>query len=181
MHPLPLDGFELMNFEEVKKVIFKDLNTALNLSIEQFAAKNYIETENVHKLLNHPVHIIDKEGNLSPSALIPFCEFAGNMSTMGVEIEHFDVSVCNSFQAKVLNDQLCYEVDLNRFTNRDNKENELKLGFAFIMDYNEDRQVTFDQDFKEEDEDGLVNRIAKSDDDKHASIFLDTIGKLNWL
>ena len=86
--------------------------------------------------------------------------------------------MCSSFQAKIVNDQLCYEVDLNRFTNRDNKENELKLGFAFIMDYNEDRQVTFDQDFKEEDEDGLVNRIAKSDDDKHASIFLDTIGKL---
>ena len=118
-----------------------------------------------------------ESGELSPSAFIPFCEFGGDMSAMGEKIDQFHIPVCNSFQAKVLNDQLCYEVDLNRFTNRDNKENELKLGFAFIMDYNEDRQVTFDQDFKEEDEDGLVNRIAKSDDDKHASIFLDTIGK----
>ena len=134
--------------------------------------------EKLVNVSNHPVHLIKANGELSPSAFIPFCEFGGDMSAMGEKIDQFVVPVCNSFQAKVLNDQLCYEVDLNRFTNRDNKENELKLGFAFIMDYNEDRQVTFDQDFKEEDEDGLVNRIAKSDDDKHASIFLNTIGKL---
>ena len=100
------------------------------------------------------------------------------MSAMGEKIEQFDIPVCNSFQAKVLNDQLCYEVDLNRFTNILNKENELKLGFAFIMDYNKDRQVTYDQEYNGVEEDGLVNRIAKSDDDNHASIFLDTIGNL---
>ena len=32
------------------------------------------------------------------------------MSAMGVKIDKFDVPVCNSFQAKILNDQLCYEV-----------------------------------------------------------------------
>ena len=147
MHPLPYDGFELMNYEEVKTIIFKDLNVALNLSIEQFQAKNYIETEKVHKLLNHPVHIIDKEGNLSPSALIPFCEFAGNMSTMGVEIEHFDVSVCNSFQAKVLNDQLCYEVDPNKYKMNLNSY-EIKQGLKLYIDTNNDRQTTSeDSDF----------------------------------
>ena len=146
MHPLPYDGFELMNYEEVKTIIFKDLNAALNLSIEQFQAKNYIETEKVHKLLNHPVHIIDKEGNLSPSALIPFCEFAGNMSTMGVEIEHFDVPVCNSFKAKVLNDQLCYEVDPNNYILT---TNDLSQGLKFYVDINQDRQTaTRDPTFK---------------------------------
>ena len=156
MHPLPYDGFELMNYEEVKTIIFKDLNAALNLSIEQFQAKNYIETEKVHKLLNHPVHIIDKEGNLSPSALIPFCEFAGNMSTMGVEIEHFDVPVCNSFQAKVLNDQLCYEVDPNKYKMNLNS-NEIKQGLKLYIDTNNDRQT------KSEDSDFMI--------------YLDTLGK----
>ena len=28
---------------------------------------------------NHPVHIVDPEGNLSPSAFIPFCAWANNM------------------------------------------------------------------------------------------------------
>ena len=38
----------------------------------------------IQKYNNHPVHIIDMEGNLSPSAFIPFCEFGGNMSIMGI-------------------------------------------------------------------------------------------------
>ena len=33
---------------------------------------------------------------------------------MGVNIKQFDVPVCNSFKAKILNDQLCYEIDLNK-------------------------------------------------------------------
>ena len=68
------------------------------------------------------------------------------MSVVGVKIDQFDVPVCNSFQAKVLNDQLCYEVDLNRFTNKVNWEDETKLGFNFIMDYNEDRQIKMDEE-----------------------------------
>ena len=31
------------------------------------------------KQANHPVHIIDTNGNLSPSAFIPFCAWASNM------------------------------------------------------------------------------------------------------
>ena len=49
------------------------------------------------------------------------------MSAMGVKIDKFDVPVCNSFQAKILNDQLCYEVNLNNFSDTSNIENELKL------------------------------------------------------
>ena len=128
--------------------------------------------------VKHPVHIIKKDKKFSPSAFIPFCEFGGNMDEVGKKIDQFDITVCNSFQATVINDQLCYEVDLHKFSNEENKENELKLGFAFIMDYNEDRQVTFDQEFMRVEKDGLINRIVKSDNDQHATIFLDTIGKL---
>ena len=97
------------------------------------------------------------------------------MSAMGVKIDLFDVPVCNSFEAKIMNDQLCYEVDLNIFTNKGNIEKELKSGFAFIIDYNEDRQFTFDmEDMSEKDED-LVSKIVKSDDKGHAYIYLNTI------
>ena len=71
------------------------------------------------------MHFISKEKKLSPSAFIPLCEFGGNMSSVGIFIDHMNVFLCNSFQAKVLNDQLCYEVDLNRISNKDNIENEL--------------------------------------------------------
>ena len=66
----------------------------------------------------HPVHVLNNEGRLSPSSFIPFCEFGGNMLKMGKKIDHFDVPVCNSFQAKIINDQLCYEVDLKKFSNK---------------------------------------------------------------
>ena len=61
---------------------------------------------------------MDQSGNLSPTALVPFCVFGGNMSVMGVKIDEFDVPVCNSFRPKVLMDQLCYEVDPNKYKNQ---------------------------------------------------------------
>ena len=100
------------------------------------------------------------------------------MSAMGVKIDKFDVPVCNAFEAKIMKDQLCYEVDLNRFSDSNNIEKELDIGFSFLLDYNEDRQVTFDQDYKEESELelSLGNSVVASDQSKHAFIYLDTIG-----
>ena len=103
------------------------------------------------------------------------------MSAMGVKTQQFNVPVCNAFQAKIMNDQLCYEVDLNRFSDSNNIEKELDIGFSFLLDYNEDRQVTFDQDYKEEESElelSLGNSVVASDQSKHAFIYLDTIGKI---
>ena len=115
--------------------------------------------------------------NMSPSAFIPFCDFGGDMETMGVKIDQFDVPVCNSFQAKILNDQLCYEVDLEKFKNNTNVENELKLGFVFVMDYNEDRQFTFLKASEKDVDTRLSVRLFKEDNNEQASIYLNTIGK----
>ena len=100
------------------------------------------------------------------------------MASVGVKIDKFDVPVCNSFQAKVLNDQLCYEVDLNRFANKTNVESNLKLGLSFIMDYNEDRQITFHGKIRNKLEKGrsLGSSVVKTDEMKHAFIYLDTVG-----
>ena len=99
------------------------------------------------------------------------------MSSVGVPYDQFDVPVCNSFQAKILNDQLCYEVDLNKFSDKNNIEKELKLGFNFLMDYNEDRQVTFDLNISNKKV-GLAKSVAASDHNQHAFVYLDTIGKI---
>ena len=100
------------------------------------------------------------------------------MSSMGVQIDLFEVPVCNSFQARVLNDQLCYEVDLNKYSDEYNIHKQLKLGFAFLMDYNEDRQVTFlnDNDNIRKDR-SMVESFVESDENHHALIYLETIGK----
>ena len=131
--------------------------------------------------INHPVHIMNREKEMSPSAFIPFCDFGGNMSSVGVKIDQFDVPVCNSFQAKILNDQLCYEVDLNKFSNNIDKDKELKLGLNFIMDYNEDRQVTFNKAVgsKKNSGQGLIGKILETSQIQYAHIYFDTIGKFD--
>ena len=116
------------------------------------------------------------EGKLSPSAFIPFCEFGGNMAAVGSMIKEFHVPVCNSFKAKIQNDQLCYEVDLNKFSNKVNKVKELKLGFNFVLDYNEDRQITFVQKSERKKQVGLASSLVESYQDLNAFIYLDTIG-----
>ena len=131
----------------------------------------------LNRVINHPVHVVSEDNQTSTSAFIPFCDFGGNMSAVGVKIDQFDVHVCNSFQATNLNDQLCYEVDLNAYSDEDNIENELKLGFSFLMDYNEDRHVSFEQKAKKMLHDhGLTRSVEGSDQSQHASIYLNTIG-----
>ena len=127
-------------------------------------------------MVNHPVHITLKNETFSPSAFIPFCEFGGHTSAVGVKISQFSVPVCNSFEPKILNDQLCYEVDLNRVSNKSNVAKELELGFYFIMDYNEDRQVNI-HPIDEEDRSGIGAHFLESDKNQYAFIYLDTIGK----
>ena len=96
------------------------------------------------------------------------------MSAMGVRNGHFNVTICNSFQTKIINDQLCYEVDLNTFSDKNNIEKELKIGLNFLIDYNDDRQVTFEQNVKQK-ELGLGNSVTASYD--LGFVYLDTIGK----
>ena len=102
------------------------------------------------------------------------------MSTMGVKIDLFDVPVCNAFQAKIMNDQICYEADLNTFSDKSKVENELALGFHFLMDYNEDRQWTCNQHNTEKELD-LAKSVSASNQNHHAFVYLDTIGRSNQI
>ena len=60
-------------------------------------------------------------------------------------------------------------------------EKYLKFGFNFLMDYNEDRQFTFDKIINKAKGDSLAENMVESDDDKHAHIYMDTIGKTNYI
>ena len=108
------------------------------------------------------------------------------MSGVGVKLDQFDDPVCNSFQATILNDQLCYQVDLNRVSNKSNIAKEVEVGFYFLMDYNEDRQVNIQSTSDwhlwkkrdlEKERSGLSANLLKSNKSLHAFIYIDTIGK----
>ena len=87
-----------------------------------------------------------------------------------------EVPVCNSFKAKILNDQLCYEVDLKEYRGSKFDRN-LKLGLVFFMDYNEDRQVVVEEDYEDNWVDSWVQVVDHDDDDKKGFIYINTIGE----
>ena len=68
-------------------------------------------------------------------------------------------------------------MDIDRFSNLENIERELKIGFIFMMDYNEDRQITFGQDDKTVDHSSYSSKLMENSGIEHAVIYLDTIGK----
>ena len=107
------------------------------------------------------------------------------MSAMGVKIDQFDSPVCNSFLPRILNNQLCYEVDLDKIVKEKiiDVEKGLKAGFRFMLDYNEDRQVgTIDEKLLAKEDAEWFNNFnpnAEIDKDQHAHIYLDTIGMIH--
>ena len=82
------------------------------------------------------------------------------MSVMGVKINQFDVSFCNSFRPKVIRDQLCYIVDPNEYKDKISLEGELSI--SLFINYNEDKEMAIN-DFDTLDEGNIVR--------------IDTIGK----
>ena len=112
---------------------------AFDGSIEKNSA--IVNWSNVHEVSNHPVHIMRADGSKSPSAFIPFCYFGKNAEDHGLKIDGFKYPVCNMFKSKSLNDQLCYEVDVNDFKTQETTTGDLKAGLTILVDYNEDRQI----------------------------------------
>lgn len=105
-------------------------------------AQNYPDNDHKgsRKIINHPVHIYDTTlKQLSPSSFIPFCDFGGNKDRMGVKVDQFYSPVCSSFEARVLNDQLCYEVDPNKFTDAKGPISDSN-GLTLFIDTNHERQ-----------------------------------------
>ena len=84
---------------------------------------------------------MDQEGNFSPSSFIPFCSFGDDMKSMGRVVNEFHHPVCDSFETKIRNDQLCYEVDLEKYKDKQKIKEQLKSGLVLILDYNLERQA----------------------------------------
>ena len=133
--------------------------------------------EKLRLVNNHPVHIFDESGFLSPTAFIPFCSIGGDMEIVGTTSEQFDVPVCNSFKPQIRNDQLCYQIDLEDYKNKTNIENQLKEGLLLILDYNKERQIIQNNSLKRKNE-NKKGLFLTSDELNSAKIHLDTISKL---
>ena len=133
----------------------------------------FLDQKLLQTVSNHPVHIVDKNGLLSPSAFIPFCSFGE--AQLGVKIDQFDYQVCDIFTPVVFNDHLCYEANLDKLRDDQKFLTQMKMGLILIIDFNEEKQFeTFVGESKRNENETKL----KFSDDSAASIHMDTIGNL---
>ena len=97
------------------------------------------------------------------------------MINLGQKIDAFVVPVCNIFQAKIWNDQLCYGIDLNLLKDENDIEYQLKEGITLILDFNEERQ--FENDVTQEGNEIKVRNYIFKEEDNRVQVHLDSIGK----
>ena len=121
----------------------------------------------MQEVSNHPVHIKNKNGEFSTSSFIPFCSFGNDL--IGSKIKGLDIPVCDIFNTKIHNDQLCYETDLQELKNNntDILLKQLETGLTLILDYNEERQIDFQH---------FTNKSFDNNDNS-VSLYLNTIGR----
>ena len=143
-----LSGILAADFDEyskmVAKILLDEVSSKLSLkynSITNNSLNLNSEIDFVKTVTNHPVHIVDLKGKISPSAFIPFCQFGlTEVSSIGLNIDQFSIPVCNIFRETILVDQLCYQADIKDYL-LEPKSEDFKTGFTFLVDNNLDRQI----------------------------------------
>ena len=94
--------------------------------------------ENIPGILDtssHPVHIVNKEGKLSLSSFIPFCQIGERY--FGSKIDPFSFPVCDGFEKRIFEGQLCYYLNRSQLIKVEaGRKNSLKL----FIDTNRERQ-----------------------------------------
>ena len=104
------------------------------------------------------------------------------MSVMGTTIPQFELPVCNKFEPHVLDDRLCYQVDVNKIKDQvEDPGKAMKIGLIFALDYNKDRMLAEEST---DEKSGLAHNLYdlynKHDQEKHdkATIHIETLGKV---
>ena len=106
------------------------------------------------------------------------------MSLLGRKVNGFQDPVCSAFTRKIVNNQLCYEIDLNRFRDQVNWEESLQSGLSLVIDTNDEYDVrkllTEDGNIETEGYNKLGSVFNKKLQ-KQFSILLKTISKYSIL
>ena len=110
----------------------------------------------------HPPHMKN-----SPSAFIQFCEYNGDMLSVGEHMDTFPLPVCTAFTPTVLQGQLCYTFDPD--TVQANISSHTP-SLMFLLDYNQDRDHFRIKDDKEDVEES-------NPQDTEAMIYIHTLSK----
>ena len=161
---------QLLGFEHIYYDYKGNESLGQNLEFEiKTLDINVTDKKLLQTVTNHPVHILNNDGKMSPSSFIPFCSFGADF--IGSKVIEFEIPVCNIFKPRINLDQLCYETDLQELKSSNNQilAEQFEMGLTLVLDYNEERQINFNS----------ISTVAKKSLNQHAknsvSIYLNTI------
>ena len=97
-----------------------NLRISLQTEVECFFCQHTLKltiagVQNISRQLSvHPIHLRpDSDGNLPPSALIPFCAYQDEDSLLGEERPELrNLTLCDMFEPTILEGQRCYSLDV---------------------------------------------------------------------
>ena len=135
----------------------------------------------MHELSLHPAHLVGSSSLPPATALIPYCAYMGDMTTLGTNIPGFTYPVCTAFQPTILEGQLCYKlnmtnIDLNRETHVRSKFGKGK-GLLLLIDKS---KPIYEANFmtptaENPEEKNLLRTETEFDVEGSTRIFIDTL------
>ena len=137
------------------------------------------EEENLRtaELSSHPVHVVNKDEIMLPSALIPFCAYKTNMELLGRYVDGLQFPVCDRFVPTILDGELCYSLDVNQAIPTAEDTVEGPTGqLTLLLDYNVERSIHTAIPDKEDKSVKTLNfQKTTSKGDCTARIFINTL------
>ena len=124
------------------------------------------------------MHLLDDNENLSPSAFIPFCSFQGSPDLLSRDFDNLSLPVCSSFKKKLLDGQLCYQIDVNTLINETSATGLQKGGLALLVDDNAEYDLTtFGRTPEEDVFDDFTEEFFETEESEKIMIHIETISK----
>ena len=85
----------------------------------------------------HPAHVTSGNGTLLPGALIPFCSYQSDWTTLGNKGDGLGFHACDQFKSSVLNGELCFSLKLDRDRHGESA-NGKSYGLLLVLDPGKD-------------------------------------------
>ena len=113
------------------------------------------------EVILHPPHLMDSDGTLMPGAFIPICAYQGNL--LGVTSPELNFTACDLFEPTLVQNQLCYSLNLTKTKNWTTKENN---GNALILVIDQEASMTLEREGEES---------IDHDSGSFGKLFIDTL------
>ena len=162
-------NYDQESIGKAKQYIFKELRTLLDLKLSQVLMTMYdsetiemamksndkilakkdgdaaldrdMEMKIASFISNHPVAMYDKQGQIQPSSLIPFCSFGAKM--IGSKKPNMTFPICDIFEPTVYEGRQCYQASFEKIHGRQVLKGK-KHGLMLLIDVNAERSYNIE-------------------------------------